>query len=199
MKKQIYIILCILVVGILCFFAWQWWQSDSMPLPAQRPPVGTAPSATQPKDTKQEKTSVSESAIAFPSAGKVSILTELQAQIQEEELRARLKELQGSTEAVTLPVVSAPLVLPTPLEKVSPPKEMPPLPTAIMPTQPSRVARVVSVQGTLDSISATIRTASGETVTVRKGQQFSGGTVSAISREGVQIRRGNKNTLLPFE
>lgn len=56
---------------------------------------------------------------------------------------------------------------------------------------------VVSVQGVGNRLSATIRTSSGETVTVRHGQRFGGGVLS-VTRRSVTIRSGSTSRDIPF-
>lgn len=127
MKNKILLIMGILILGLCCFLAWHWWQ-DRSALPEALQSTPTMPAVPpKPKAEQKKETSVpSEEQTAFPTAGKVGVLTALQAQIQEEELRARLKELQGDTlSPVVVPIVSAPTPPPTPLEPLPTPAQSP--------------------------------------------------------------------------
>lgn len=56
---------------------------------------------------------------------------------------------------------------------------------------------VISVQGVANRLTATIRTSSGEVVTVRHGQRFGGGVLS-VTRRSVTVRTGSTSRTIPF-
>ena len=91
-------------------------------------------------------------------------------------------------------------VVPQPQEIVLPPLDPPKRDKADeKDDKPKRSAGpvVVSVQGVGNRLSATIRTSSGETVTVRHGQRFGGGVLS-VTRRSVTVRTGSTSRTIPF-
>ena len=116
----------------------------------------------------------------------------LQQQVKIAELEAELKKARN-------PVLAAPVV-PQPQEIVLPPLDPPKKEQAEeKEDKPRRPAGpvVISVQGVGNKISATIRTSSGETVTVRHGQRFGGGILS-VTRRSVMVRTGATSRTIPF-
>ena len=116
----------------------------------------------------------------------------LQQQVKIAELEAELKKARN-------PVLAAPVVA-QPQEIVLPPLD-PPKKEKVEEKEdkPRRPAGpvVISVQGVGNKISATIRTSSGETVTVRHGQRFGGGILS-VTRRSVIVRTGSTSRTIPF-
>ena len=114
----------------------------------------------------------------------------LEQEVKIAELQRQLREAQ-----TIAPVVPQPqeIVLP-PLEP--PKREKPSEEKDDKPKRPSGPV-VISVQGVGNRLSATIRTSSGETVTVRHGQRFGGGVLS-VTRRSVTIRSGSTSRTIPF-
>ena len=114
----------------------------------------------------------------------------LEQEVKIAELQRQLREAQ-----TIAPVVPQPqeIVLP-PLEP--PKREKPSEEKDDKPKRPSGPV-VISVQGVGNRLSATIRTSSGETVTVRHGQRFGGGVLS-VTRRSVTIRSGSTSRDIPF-
>lgn len=117
----------------------------------------------------------------------------LQQQVKIAELEAELKKARN-------PVLAAPVV-PQPQEIILPPLD-PPKKEKVeeekndKPKRPSGPV-VISVQGVGNKISATIRTSSGEAVTVRHGQRFGDGILS-VTRRSVMVRTGSTSRTIPF-
>lgn len=116
----------------------------------------------------------------------------LQQQVKIAELEAELKKARN-------PILAAPVV-PQPQEIILPPLDPPKKEKAEeKEDKPKRSTGpvVVSVQGVGNKLSATIRTSSGETVTVRHGQRFGGGILS-VTRRSVMVRTGSTSRTIPF-
>lgn len=113
----------------------------------------------------------------------------LEQEVKIAELQRQLREAQ--TIAPVVPQSQQEIVLPPldPPKKEKDEKED-------KPKRPSGPV-VVSVQGVGNRLSATIRTSSGETVTVRHGQRFGGGVLS-VTRRSVTIRSGSTSRDIPF-
>ena len=114
----------------------------------------------------------------------------LEQEVKIAELQRQLREAQ-----TIAPVVPQPqeIVLP-PLE---PPKREKPSEEKDDKSKRPSGPVVISVQGVGNRLSATIRTSSGETVTVRHGQRFGGGVLS-VTRRSVTIRSGSTSRDIPF-
>lgn len=114
----------------------------------------------------------------------------LEQEVKIAELQRQLREAQTIAPVVPQPqeIVLPPLDPPK-KEKAEDEKED-------KPKRPSRPV-VISVQGVGNRLSATIRTSSGETVTVRHGQRFGGGVLS-VTRRSVTIRSGSTSRDIPF-
>lgn len=112
----------------------------------------------------------------------------LEQEVKIAELQRQLREAQAI----------APIV-PQPQEIVLPPLDPPKKEKDEKEDKPKRPSGpvVVSVQGVGNRLSATIRTSSGETVTVRHGQRFGGGVLS-VTRRSVTIRSGSTSRDIPF-
>lgn len=112
----------------------------------------------------------------------------LEQEVKIAELQRQLREAQAI----------APVV-PQPQEIVLPPLDPPKKDKDEKEVKPKRPSGpvVVSVQGVGNRLSATIRTSSGETVTVRHGQRFGGGVLS-VTRRSVSIRSGSTSRDIPF-
>ncbi len=108
----------------------------------------------------------------------------LEQQVKIAELEQKLKEARN-------PVI--PVVAPAP-EIVLPPLE----PPAEKKPKPSSGPVVLSVQGVAGKLSATIRTSTGEVVTVEHGRRFGGG-VLCVTRDSVLIRTGASTRAVPFK
>ncbi|WP_296303808.1 type IV pilus biogenesis protein PilP [uncultured Desulfovibrio sp.] len=116
----------------------------------------------------------------------------LQQQVKIAELEAELKKARNS-------ILAAPVV-PQPQEIILPPLDPPKKEKAEeKEDKPKRSTGpvVVSVQGVGNKLSATIRTSSGETVTVRHGQRFGDGILS-VTRRSVMVRTGSTSRTIPF-
>lgn len=114
----------------------------------------------------------------------------LEQEVKIAELQRQLREAQ-----TIAPVVPQP----QPQEIVLPPLDSPKKGKDEKEDKPKRPSGpvVISVQGVGNRLSATIRTSSGETVTVRHGQRFGGGVLS-VTRRSVTIRSGSTSRDIPF-
>ncbi|WP_165067873.1 type IV pilus biogenesis protein PilP [Desulfovibrio sp. ZJ200] len=109
----------------------------------------------------------------------------LEQQVKIAELEQKLKEARSA-------VAPAPGIVLPPLEPpVGKTQETKPL---LKPSGPV----VLSVQGVAGRLSATIRTSSGEVVTVAHGRRFGGGVLS-VTRDSVLIRTGSSTRVVPFK
>ncbi len=108
----------------------------------------------------------------------------LEQQVKIAELEQKLKEARNPVIPVAAP---APEIVLPPLE---PPAEKKP--------KPSSGPVVLSVQGVAGKLSATIRTSTGEVVTVEHGRRFGGG-VLCVTRDRVLIRTGASTRAVPFK
>ncbi len=109
----------------------------------------------------------------------------LEQQVKIAELEQKLKEARSA-------VAPAPGIVLPPLEPpVGKTQETKPL---VKPSGPV----VLSVQGVAGRLSATIRTSSGEVVTVEHGRRFGGGVLS-VTRDSVLIRTGSSTRVVPFK
>ena len=108
----------------------------------------------------------------------------LEQQVKIAELEQKLKETRNA-------IAPPPEIVLPPLE---PPAEKPQ--ETKTPTKPSGPV-VLSVQGVAGKLSATIRTSSGEVVTVEHGRRFGGGVLQ-VTRDNVRIRTGSSTRVVPF-
>jgi type IV pilus biogenesis protein PilP len=113
----------------------------------------------------------------------------LRSEIEKTRLDAQLHELKKKMEK--------PQPAPPPRQEFV----LPPLPSPASKPAPVSIApdAVMGVQGMDGDLSAVIRTSAGRQVTVKQGDKFGGGVVSAISRSGVVIRRNKTFSTIPFE
>jgi type IV pilus biogenesis protein PilP len=120
---------------------------------------------------------------------------ELRGKIEEARLDVQLFELRRKMEKP--PPVVAPQPAPARPDFVLP--ALPSLAPAPKPMpKPAMPEAVVGVQGVDGDLSAVIRTSAGRHVTVKPGDRFGGGVVSAVSRSGVVVRRGNTSSTITF-
>lgn len=110
----------------------------------------------------------------------------LEQQVKIAELEQKLKEARNPVAPVA--VVPAPEIVLPPLE---PPK------TEVK-NKASSGPVVLSVQGVAGKLSATIRTSTGDVVTVEHGRRFGGGVLS-VTRDSVLIRTGASTRAVPFK
>lgn len=122
------------------------------------------------------------------SAGNLAVLTSLRAELEETKLRtaiAQEKEKQISKAPVAV------LAPPPAVQGTPPPARTPEKSRETAPV-------VVSVQGVDGSTTATIR-ARGKLTTVKVGENFGGGIVSSITRDGVAVKTGKSVITYRFE
>jgi type IV pilus biogenesis protein PilP len=186
------------------------WQETKLPPPPKLPPksqtkdvasvsapaparsTGPSLSASAPKEAQAEESEIPPFTVAatkadsLPKSGNLEKMTSLRADLEE----VRLKVAIAQEKEKLLPKQPAPASRP----QVMLPE--PPKPLAAKPREASPV--VVSIQGVDGHASATIRSA-GNLVTVRPGDRFGGGVITAVNRTGVWVRRGNSSTALAFE
>ncbi|OLN30035.1 hypothetical protein DVDV_0830 [Desulfovibrio sp. DV] len=113
-------------------------------------------------------------------------MTELRADLEEMKVMVAIEqEKEKLTSKKITPAPQPQVILPEPPKPVVKPKEASPV--------------VISIQGVDGHASATIRSSSGSLVTVRPGDKFGGGVITAVNRTGVLVRRGNSSTTLAFE
>jgi len=161
--------------------------SQVSPSPASTTKAALAPSPGQPGlSVKDAKTKAEIHPLVtpdIPEAGNLGLITALRARLEQLKVESEIAKLEE-----TLPKkneVSKALVLPE--EKVSAalkPKEAPPV--------------VVSVQGVDGKLSATVRYA-GKLISLRPGDHFQNGVVSAVNRSEVLIKNGSNTSSLEFD
>lgn len=155
-----------------------------------QPPAGRATEKAQPGDQVKAR---------LNSDATVGDLARMRGQKQLLQQQVKIAELEAELKKARNPVLAAPVV-PQPQEIVLPPLD-PPKKEKVEEKEdkPKRPAGpvVISVQGVGNNISATIRTSSGETVTVRHGQRFGGGILS-VTRRSVMVRTGSTSRTIPF-
>lgn len=204
-KKTLFAV-CILLL-LLGGAATVWWLKvnswESEPIIGMAPQstVPTAPSKpkAEAQNTPEHGNIAQEQPVlvpVVPTAGNLSKLTALKAQLEELKLQSQIDELQAKHNP-TVVTQTAPLPLP-PLANLpsSPSIEK----QGKLPVTPTRKMAVISIQGIDDNITATIRTSSGNMITVRQGTKMGTATVVNISRQsGVTLRSGNQTSVLPFE
>lgn len=155
-----------------------------------QPPAGKSMEKSQPGDQVKAR---------LNSDATVGDLARMRGQKQLLQQQVKIAELEAELKKARNPVLAAPVV-PQPQEIVLPPLDPPKKEKAEeKEDKPRRPAGpvVISVQGVGNNISATIRTSSGETVTVRHGQRFGGGILS-VTRRSVMVRTGSTSRTIPF-
>lgn len=212
------LIALVLTVGI-CVIAAGVWLFVLKPSPAVTPVPKTAKTAAQKRQPAQTVGSCVDARMQPPAEGKsmeksqpgdqvkarlnsdatVGDLARMRGQKQLLQQQVKIAELEAELKKARNPVLAAPVV-PQPQEIVLPPLDPPKKEKAEeKEDKPKRPAGpvVISVQGVGNKISATIRTSSGETVTVRHGQRFGGGILS-VTRRSVMVRTGSTSRTIPF-
>lgn len=122
-----------------------------------------------------------------PVAGNLGVITALRAQLEEVRIQAAIAQEREKVQSKATPAQPQAIVLHEPPKTVPAPK----------PREASPV--VLSIQGVDGHSSATVRLGSGQLMSLRTGDRFDGGVVSAIDRKGISIRRGHTSTILSFE
>ena len=156
----------------------------------------TQPRAGQPTEKSQPGDQVK---ARLNSDATVGDLARMRGQKQLLQQQVKIAELEAELKKARNPILAAPVV-PQPQEIILPPLDPPKKEKAEeKEDKPRRPAGpvVVSVQGVGNRLSATIRTSSGETVTVRHGQRFGGGVLS-VTRRSVTVRTGSTSRTIPF-
>lgn len=156
----------------------------------------TQPRAGQPTEKSQPGDQVK---ARLNSDATVGDLARMRGQKQLLQQQVKIAELEAELKKARNPILAAPVV-PQPQEIILPPLDPPKKEKAEeKEDKPRRPAGpvVVSVQGVGNRLSATIRTSSGETVTVRHGQRFGGGILS-VTRRSVMVRTGSTSRTIPF-
>lgn len=200
--------LAVIIAGIWVFGIWQapspLGSSPSQPSPKppmKEPALSISAQGTQPPSlpastsTKAAGPSVTPAPVEArssgdfaPVAGNLGKVTALRADLEEVRLKVAIAQ---EVEKLHLKPI------PTPQAQLSIPLSEVPRPAPVKHKESSPV--VVSVQGVDGNATATIRSGAGVLETVRPGDRFNGGIVSAVSRSGVFVRRGNSTTTLTFE
>lgn len=184
----------------------QWMSPPPPPLPQSSPKAPKSPAVKPGKDAStpspletQIKTpesstpnnaqgeAVSKADPPVPVAGNLGVITTLRAQLEEMRIQAAIAQEREKLQPKAAPVQSQAIALP----------ELPRSTLAPKAKEASPV--VVSIQGVDGRSTATIRLGSGQLVSLKPGDRFAGGVVSAIDRRGVSIRRGHTSTVLAFE
>lgn len=131
----------------------------------------------------------------LPVAGNLAIITSQRATLAEKKLQKEIDDLDAKSSAQ--PSNSAVVFSPDDVAKML---EMPAIKpeTANTPALASPGTSVVAVQGVDGKLTATLRH-NGKLVTLGAGEKFAGGTVAAISRQGVSVRGHNGVQTLAFE
>ena len=164
--------------------------TGNQPIPAPKPvqagpenkskPTGDPGNGAAPAPTSPEQ----------KGAGNLAVLTLLRAELEEAKLRTAIAQERDKM------VTKAPaaVLAPPPAVQAAPPPLAPKTPEKPRETAPI----VVSVQGVDGSTTATIR-AKGKHATVRVGENYGGGIVSSITRDGVAVKSGKTITTYHFE
>lgn len=166
--------------------------ADPVSPPPVRSPVASAPVSAPLPSPPVAPVQIPSS---VPVSGRLAVLTALRAEIEEAKMNTTLAELVSKH-----------------TQLLSPASQQVDLETLVLPVLPQESAKsmgsgaatgkrmqVISVQGVAGNVSATVRNTSGKIVTLRVGSSFAGGTVSAISRQGVQVKRGKTLQTVSFE
>lgn len=188
----------------LCIAAGIWWWMGQDQTP--RPPAANSMTQVKPDTLKpvekpvskilpQGVASVPALGPVVPTAGSLSRVTQLQAELNELKLEAQIMELKAKMR----PSAPAPAMNLPDLPALTPPSSPPRMPDVPAVSSSKSSIAVVSVQGIGDNLSASIRAANGKVVTVRRGNRFGDGVVENISRQNVTLRNGKKLITLPFE
>ena len=212
-------LLALVLSAAICAVAAGVWFFVLKPTPAVAPVPKTAKTAAQKRQPAQTVGSRVDARMQPPAGGKsmeksqpgdqvkarlnsdatVGDLARMRGQKQLLQQQVKIAELEAELKKARNPVLAAPVV-PQPQEIVLPPLD-PPKNEKVEEKEdkPKRPAGpvVISVQGVGNNISATIRTSSGETVTVRHGQRFGGGILS-VTRRSVMVRTGSTSRTIPF-
>lgn len=209
-------LICLILVVAICAVAAGIWFFVFKPSPAaqsstssrtaeqtRRTPTRTVgalvDARTQPLAEKStEKAQPGEQVKArLNSDATVGDLARMRGQRQLLQQQVKIAELEAELKKARNPVVAAPVVPP---EIVLPPLE-PPKKEKTAEEKEAKPKRsgpvVISVQGVANRLTATIRTSSGEVVTVRHGQRFGGGVLS-VTRRSVTVRTGSTSRTIPF-
>lgn len=140
---------------------------------------------------EQDKTGTQVRAALNNSETRLGDLARMRGQKHLLEQQVKIAELEQKLKEARNPVI--PVVAPAP-EIVLPPLE----PPAEKKPKTSSGPVVLSVQGVAGKLSATIRTSTGEVVTVEHGRRFGGG-VLCVTRDSVLIRTGASTRAVPFK
>lgn len=149
------------------------------------PPAGPAMSVERDKAGEQVRAALNN------SETRLGDLARMRGQKHLLEQQVKIAELEQKLKEARNPVI--PVVAPAP-EIVLPPLE----PPAEKKPKTSSGPVVLSVQGVAGKLSATIRTSTGEVVTVEHGRRFGGG-VLCVTRDSVLIRTGASTRAVPFK
>lgn len=199
-------------LGLVLVGVWVLWGWQEVPSPAKLPPkpqtkevasvstpapmrsTAPSPSASVPKEAQTKESEIPPFTVAaaiadsVPKSGNLEQMTSLRAELDEVRLQVAIaQEKEKLLPKHPSPVPQQTAILP----------ELPKPVAATQPRQPSPV--VVSIQSADGRTSATIKSSAGNLMTVRPGDKFGGGVITAINRTGVLVRRGNASTALAFE
>ena len=199
MTKRAKIIWGVLLALVIALAGVSWWMQPTPPpiLPTPKEmPVKKSP--TPEKASKQEMTPDADIPALTPitaTAGNLGKLSELTALEKELAIEVKIAKLRKEMEELSRsPAISAP--------SLSLPAFTPPAPQPASVSRPTSSSRgglsVISIQGVEGQLTATIRTASGQT-TARAGTRLGDAVVTGISIQGVMVRRGGHVSTLPFE
>lgn len=209
-SRKLWIVGCVTATVVLVFVGIliiRSWQEPQLPPPASAPKTSAkiqtkevasradALPASAPKGSKEgeapgiemQPVAVKEAgAISVPQSGNLGRMTELRADLEEMKVIVAIEqEKEKLNSKKNTPAPQPQVILPEPPKTVVKPREASPV--------------VISIQGVDGHASATIRSSSGSLVTVRPGDKFGGGVITAVNRTGVLVRRGNSSTTLAFE
>lgn len=211
-------LIALVLTAVICAIAAGVWFFVLKPSPAVAPVPKTAKTAAQKRQPAQtvgsrvdartqpragqptEKSQPGDQVKArLNSDATVGDLARMRGQKQLLQQQVKIAELEAELKKARNPILAAPVV-PQPQEIILPPLDPPKKEKAEeKEDKPRRPAGpvVVSVQGVGNRLSATIRTSSGETVTVRHGQRFGDGILS-VTRRSVMVRTGSTSRTIPF-
>lgn len=211
-------LIALVLTAVICAVAAGIWFFVLKPSPAVAPVSKTAKTAAQKRQPAQtvgsrvdartqpregqptEKSQPGDQVKArLNSDATVGDLARMRGQKQLLQQQVKIAELEAELKKARNPILAAPVV-PQPQEIILPPLDPPKKEKAEeKEDKPKRSTGpvVVSVQGVGNKLSATIRTSSGETVTVRHGQRFGDGILS-VTRRSVMVRTGSTSRTIPF-
>lgn len=170
-------------------------EGQTASLPAPKPAQGS------PENKSKPPVPISEAPVASVApgqndAGNLAVLNALRADLEVAKLRSAIAQEIAKSSMVSSGTTAAPAPVPASLPAPKPASNNPKLEKLREPREVAPV--VVSVQGVDGTTSATLQTRDKLT-TVKVGDNFGGGVVSSITRNGVVVKNGKSTLNFRFE